>query len=864
MSADGNGPATGPPAKAASGPNPIALLARVLEHEQKQGCRDTAVIGGLDGMLRSLRERAEPEQKRAITGLIALLPRDGYGSLGEERRKRWIAEARAALRPGARPPAEPTGRSPQPSAQRPAKRPPERPARRERAEIDDSGSTGERARPPKRRRPAEGPAGLEQPVAALGRVGPDQRRALESLGIATVRDMLWHLPARHEDWRNVQPIGALRPGEKTTVIGELQMIRDVRLRGGRRATEARIADATGSVPVWWWNQPYLARSLKAGDRVGLSGAVSEYRGRARFDSPTWERMPDGDEDGVHVGRLTPVYPMTRGIQNRTLRRLAHRAVADYAPLLPESLPARLRGELRYPPEHEAVATLHFPERPEDVHAARERIAFQELLAIQLAVVARKRQASLRMDAPQIIMDGAFLDAFLGSLPFQLTGAQMRALTDIRNDMMRREPMARLLQGDVGSGKTVVAAAAMLATVKSGRQAVLMAPTEVLAQQHFQTFSQLFAGGDGSVFHEYDVSAALGRAVRMALLTGSLSEKRKREVRARMEAGELDLVVGTHALIQESTALRKLGLAIVDEQHRFGVLQRDALRAKSAEGGSPHLLVMTATPIPRTLALTLYGELDNSVIDELPPGRVPISTRVVDPAGVDAVYERIRGEVAQGSQAFIICPLIDESEASESKAATAEFERLRDGPLRDLADRMRLLHGRMKADEKRAVMDDLASGAAAVAVATIVVEVGVDLPRATVMAIEGAERFGLAQLHQLRGRVGRSDRASYCYLISGSEGSDAQTRLKHMERTANGFELAEIDLDHRGPGEYFGTRQAGMPDLRVAKLTDHELIDKARNWANRILDDDPNLRDPEIQLLKQRMQGFDVSGASAVH
>ena len=844
-------------------PSPIALLIKVLEHEQKQGFRDQAVIGGLDQMLREQRERADPRQQIALNRLLAKLPREGYRSLRPEQRDRWVADARALLRAGT------------PPAGRQAKR--ARPERHDRngaaaqpdppTEIDEGGRTSERP-PRKRARPspagAAGSDALQQPVASLGRLLPQQRDAIASLGIETIHDMLWHLPARHEDWRNVQPIGAARPGEKTTVIGELRSIRDVRLRGGRSATEARIADGTGEIGVWWWNQPYLAKSLKPGDRIGLSGPVSDYRGRPRFDSPVWERMQDSAEDGVHVGRLTPVYPMTRGIQNRTLRRLAHRAVSDYAPLLPESLPARIRGELRYPAEHEAIAAMHFPERPEDVHAARERIAFQELLAIQLAVLARKREARLRSDAPQIIMDGAFLDAFLGSLPFQLTNAQQRALTGIREDMMRREPMARLLQGDVGSGKTVVAAAAMLATVKAGCQAVLMAPTEVLAQQHFQTFSRLFSGEGESVFHEYDVSAALGRSVRMALLSGSLPEKRKREIRDRMAAGELDLVVGTHALIQESTALRSLGLAVVDEQHRFGVLQRDALRGKSGQGGSPHLLVMTATPIPRTLALTLYGELDNSVIDELPPGRVPIGTRVVDPAGVDAVYERIRAEVAQGNQAFIICPLIEESETVESKAAAAEFERLRDGPLRDLAPRMRLLHGRMKADEKRQVMDDLASGDAAIVVATIVVEVGVDLPRATVMAIEGAERFGLAQLHQLRGRVGRSDRASICYLISGSEGADAQTRLRHMERTSNGFELAEIDLETRGPGEYFGTRQAGLPDLRVAKLTDHDLINQARNWANRLLDDDPNLRDPELAILKQRMQGFDVSGASAVH
>ncbi|MYJ58048.1 MAG: ATP-dependent DNA helicase RecG [Chloroflexi bacterium] len=482
------------------------------------------------------------------------------------------------------------------------------------------------------------------------------------------------------------------------------------------------------------------------------------------------------------------------------------------------------------------------------------------------MLSRKREARLRADAPPIPMPGDFLDKFIGALPFELTAAQQRVLTEIRNDMFRREPMARLLQGDVGSGKTVVAAAAMLAAVRAGHQTVLMAPTEVLASQHFGTFQRLFAGdeytGGEQLWYDFSLAPALGRPVRMALLTGSVRAARKRQIHQEMASGMLDLVVGTHALIQESANFSDLGLAVVDEQHRFGVLQRDALRSK---GRSPHLLVMTATPIPRTLALTVYGELDNSVIDELPPGRQRVRTQVVEPSQrEEIVYQRIREEAAQGRQAFVICPLIDESDKLEVEAATEQYEFLRSGPLRELASRVRLLHGRMSAEEKRSVMADLARGDADVLVSTIVVEVGVDLPRATVMAIEGAERFGLAQLHQLRGRVGRSDLPSVCYLISETDVEQSQRRLDLMVQTSNGFDLAEADLEMRGPGEYFGTRQSGLPELRVAKLTDHQTLNLARNWANRILDDDPHLRAPEHRLLRARAESLNVSGATAVH
>ena len=838
---------------------PTQTLQSMLALEEKQGYEDRAVAGGLDTYLRNVLN--DGQQTQFFKKIVAALPQAGYASLTPVERRKWATDVRVALRPGASPKRRQTQAA--------------QPKTTQNAEVletnpDESGQI----RTPKRtkssrRRPAvtfddENP--LARDVSVLGRIVPISRKALTSLGIQTVYDLLWHLPRRYEDWRNVRTVSEALEGIELTIVGEIASIGVKHLRGGRRATEAVVRDGSGSLRVWWWQQPYLARTLSAGMRVGLSGKI-EIRGRQlQMVSPEWERLDDPDDDTVHVGRLSPVYPRSKGLPNRTIRRLAHAAVRDYLPMLAESLPARVVSEQRFPSEAEALRAIHFPDRLEDVEFAKERIAFQELLSVQLAVLSRKREAKLRADAPPIPMPGEFLDKFIGALPFELTTAQQRVLTEIRNDMFRREPMARLLQGDVGSGKTVVAAAAMLAAVRAGHQTVLMAPTEVLASQHYETFQRLFAGAEPSggeqLWYDFNLAPALGRPVRMALLTGSVRAARKRQIHQELASGMLDLVVGTHALIQESANFNDLGLAVVDEQHRFGVLQRDALRSK---GRSPHLLVMTATPIPRTLALTVYGELDSSVIDELPPGRQRVRTLIVEPSQrEEVVYPRIREEARLGRQTFVICPLIEESDKLEVEAATEQYEFLRNGPLRELAPRIRLLHGRMSSDEKRSVMADLSRGDADVLVSTIVVEVGVDLPKATVMAIEGAERFGLAQLHQLRGRVGRSNLPSVCYLISDTDLEQSQRRLELMVQTTNGFELAEADLEMRGPGEYFGTRQSGLPELRVAKLTDQRTLNLARQWANRILDDDPHLRAPEHRLLRARAESLNVSGATAVH
>ena len=855
-------------------------LLKVLDLEARHRFDDSAVAGGLDTFLRSAVARAAgpgeapAEPLNPILAAIAALPQTGYRSLNPAQRAGWALQTRGLLQRGGAPPARR-------SATRPASADPARlradPVSRSQQRAQQRTPQGRQPRPqpgaesraPQRAQspPSSSGSGLQAPIGTLGRVRAETVQKLARVGVQSVGDLLWYFPHRHADFTNVKQIAELVVGDEATVVGTVRTSRVAFIGRRIRSTEAVIEDGSGRIRALWFNQPYLAGQLPERARVGLAGKVGAYRGRLQFEAPEWEVLdrPGGgadEEEGTHVGRFVPVYPLTQGLPGRAVRRLARVAVDRYADLVPEALPPAILEETGYLREAEAIRQLHFPDCLEMRDAARERLAFEELLAIQIAVLQRKREARARRDAPMIRLEGAFLQPFVDALPFQLTSAQMRAITQIRADLAQTEPMARLLQGDVGSGKTVVAAAAMLGSIAAGYQAVLMAPTEILAEQHYRTFNRLFGGQEeGSVFHDYTVAPALGRPVRMALLTGSTPTQRKRQMQDALQRGELDIVVGTHALIQERVGIDRLGLAVVDEQHRFGVLQRDALRTK---GRSPHLLVMTATPIPRTLALTIYGDLDVSRLDEMPPGRHPVETHSMGPEDRAEVYGRVREEIAKGRQAFIICPLVEESEAIEAKAAVQEFERLRASVFPDRAEGMRLLHGRMAGAEKEAIMAEFRGGGADILVSTSVVEVGVDVPSATVMVIEGAERFGLSQLHQFRGRVGRSAYQSYCYLLSEEESSSSRGRLQLMERTNDGFELAEADLEMRGPGEYFGTRQSGLPDLRVAKLTDHALLLKARNYAERILEMDVNLRAPEHGALATRAGLVSVAGAEAVH
>ena len=816
----------------------LKLLGAVLEREFDEGCGDTIVEGGLDEMLR-LQARDEPPGSPLLR-MVGALPAAGYRSLDLEERRTWLRRARAtvvhALAEGAS-----GGRAKSTRRRAPARKPAA--AKRSTSRAPQRGPAV--PIPP-------GPEALELPIAQAGtKLGRANITRLEKLGIATIADALRHYPYRHHDFTKTVPIAQIRVGHEQTIRGTVDRARAIRMgRGGRmQATEATISDESGArIRVVWFNQPYLAKQLPAGTEIAIAGSVRAYRGRPTFDNPAYERITD---ELRHTGRLVPVYHLTQGLPQRGLREAIASLLERFADRLPDPLPAELRARRELPGIVEATRQIHYPDDQEQLDRARQRLAFDELLAVQLGVVRRKREREQQGDAPAF--EGrATAEAFLETLPFELTGAQQRSLDDVLADLGRSQPMGRLLQGDVGSGKTVVALAAMLAAVAAGHQAVLMAPTEVLAEQHFRTVCKLLSGESGDLLNGMVKLPFIEQQLQVVLLTGSTRAKERRAALDAIRHGGAQIAVGTHALIQQGVDFDRLGLAVVDEQHRFGVMQRAALRGGPDEGEgevealeapakpTPHLLVMTATPIPRSLALTLYGDLDLSTIDEMPPGRTPIETRWLTPIERPVAFEHVRAEVAAGRQAFVICPLVEGSDAVVSRAATEEYERLRREQFPELADRIALLHGRMSGRDKDAVMQRFASGEAAVLVSTAVVEVGIDVPNATVMLIEGADRFGLSQLHQFRGRVGRGEHPSACFLLADDPSPEAEERLSLVSRTSNGFELAQADLELRGPGELFGTRQAGIPSLRVASLLDGRLIDATRREAETLLDADPEL------------------------
>ncbi len=664
------------------------------------------------------------------------------------------------------------------------------------------------------------PSLLAEPLAATKQAA----RGLAALGIETRGDLIEHLPHTHRDRRDVRTVATVGVGEEATVA---VTVRDVKVRPmrdrRRKRVEARVFDESGPMLAVWWNQPWLARQLGEGTALLLHG---KRRKRNEFWVAEHELVGQGAAP-VHTVGLVPVHPATQGLSPAALRQMLW---DDYGLIrhVVEPLPASLRVSERLPDRSAAIAAAHFPDGEDEAETARRRLAFEELFLLQIALAGRRRARREGRRAAPLAATGELVDRWRASLPFELTRDQLAASAEIDADLAGERPMQRLLMGEVGSGKTAVALAAMLRAVENGRQAALMAPTETLAEQHLLTIDRL-----------------LGGTAPVELLTGSTSAARRRDLLGRLASGQLGLVVGTHALIEASVAFRDLAVCVVDEQHRFGVRQRAALDAKAPGELAPHVLHMTATPIPRTLALTSYGDLDATVLRELPAGRRPVETHVVDGARARArAYERIREEIAAGRQCFVVCPLVEESEALQAKAATVEAERLQRTEFRDL--RVALIHGQMPTSAKQEAMKRFAVGEADVLVATSVVEVGIDVPNATVMLIEAADRYGLSQLHQLRGRVGRGGHESICILF----GDPKLPRLKAVAAERDGFRLAEIDLDLRGAGEVLGTRQSGLPEFRVARLPDdQELLERARLRADAVLDADPRLELPEHGLLR---------------
>ncbi len=719
---------------------------------------------------------------------------------------------------------------------------------------------------------------LATPVEKLAHVGPRNLPRLKKLGIKTIKDLIWHFPIRYEDFSSVVPIGKIEEaGETVSIRGLVSDIKSIRLWPRRRAvTNAIIKDESGFIRAVWFNQPYIAETLPAGSAVSLAGKVGLDKKGLYLSSPHYEKFFETSRL-THTSGLVPIYPETEGLTSKYLRFLIKPLLAN-AEGLPDPLPEELVKKYNLPKLGNALRSIHFPKKSEETELARQRFALEELLLFQLRVLRDHRQLQT-LRAPIINFDEKLIAAFVNRLPFQLTSDQRIAAYEILQDLKRSYPMNRLLNGDVGSGKTVVALIAAYQSVSAGHQAVFMAPTEILAEQHFHTVKLLL-----------DIQKTGG--ITVGLLTGSgakqwpidetMTEKiSKKLMLNKIAKGQISIIVGTHAVIQKNVKFKDLGLVVIDEQHRFGVEQR--MKLIKGQTLVPHLLSMTATPIPRTLALTIFGDLDISLLKEKPKGRQAIVTKVIAASEREKAHRFIEKEIQKGRQIFVICPRIAAPEYggeprpegagtvfpekplsqakllwAEVRAVTEEYKKLAENifPHRRVA----MLHGKMKAADKNKIMEDFKNGHHDILVSTSVVEVGVDIPNASIMMIESAERFGLAQLHQFRGRVGRGEHQSYCLLFTDSDTILANRRLRSLEKTDNGFELAEMDLKIRGPGEFAGIKQSGIPDFAMASLADVELIKKARLEAKLLLKKDPTLKNYPLLLTRlnemQRLKHFE--------
>lgn len=743
---------------------------------------------------------------------------------------------------------------------------------------------------------------LSSPIEELS-TSPAYKKRLKRLGIHKVFDLLFHFPYRYDDFSKVTPIAKVKLGKTLCLQGKILEIESRRtFRRGLHLTEALLKDETGAIRVIWFNQPYIEKYLKKGDKVSLAGRITLGEKGLYLNSPAYEKAGKGKT--LHTGRLVPVYPETAGLSSKWLRKNIQTLLQKYAEKLPETLPQEILKKENLPPLSKALWQIHFPDSQAEAEKARHRFQFEELFLIQLYVL-RERLKLWQERAVALPLNLEYLKKFIASLPFKLTDAQKKSAWQILKDLEKPKPMNRLLEGDVGSGKTVVATIAALNVVKAGYQVAFMAPTEILAKQHFQEVSRLLED------FKVNIGLLTGKEDKMVSkkLKRQIIEISRKKILEKILRGEIDITIGTHALIQEKVKFGKLALVILDEQHRFGVEQRAKL-VQGQEGKGPrarkrpipHLLSMTATPIPRTLALTIYGDLDLSLIDELPKGRKKVITKIVSPEQREEVYQFIREQIKKGRQAFVICPRIEakssdsddnkvqgsqvkeltgktsreikqsperdssagkrESERltpkhrqmlswTEVKAVKEEYQKLSQDIFPDL--KIGMMHGKLALKEKEQIMRDFKNKKIDILVSTSVVEVGIDIPNASVMLIEGAERFGLAQLHQFRGRVGRSHYQSYCFLLTESPSAKTRSRLKALMKAKNSFELAEKDMELRGPGDFLGTRQWGLPDLAMAGLANIPLIERTKSLAQEILKKDPALK--KYSQLEKRLEKF---------
>ncbi len=893
-------------------PSALETLVKVLKLEREQGYRNKAMTGGLAAFVPNWSEQALQQARRpetvALVEEIVVCMRD-YDR-AEEREARGkaieymlgritgriapppVVQARIAelhaqgASPAPAPSASAAGAEPPQAAPRPTEQPPrtsdsqqqrsqkpprkpqppqQHPGQHGRGDHeggDEGGSRQEYSslgpefasggagqldvpapvhleRPPREPRPVLDPDeaadrihGLRAPVSVIKGIGEGMAEKFERLGIQTVYDLLLHLPRRYDDYTKLQYIRRLTPDQVVTVIGTIRSTETRVGRNNRKDFFMVVDDGTAPLSVTFFGQHYLINALRKGQQVVLHGKTSIFGNRIQLTNPEWEAV---DVEDLRTIGIVPVYPLTEGLTNKTLRRHMKHAVDYWTERIPDYVPVSVLDRAELGDLGWAVRNLHFPESFDHLAHARRRLAFDQLLLIQLAVLGNRR-AWQSVPAVPLFVDEARLAEFSESVfPFPLTGAQQRVIGEIRADLARETPMNRLLQGDVGSGKTAVALAAMAIAFFNGRQSALMAPTSILAEQHFRSitrYAEQFPGDRKPV---------------VALLTSALTNGEREAVYAGLRDGSIDMVIGTHALIQQGVEFRDLALAIIDEQHRFGVEERGALRGK---GTNPHLLVMTATPIPRTLTLTMYADLDLSLLDEMPPGRIPITTTVLQPVAVEQAYARMQALLDQGQQAFLVFPLVEASETSEADSAVEAFERLKPVFYRH---KLGLLHGRMKPAEKDEIMRAFREREFDVLITTSVAEVGVDIPNATVIIIHGANRFGLAQLHQFRGRVGRGGLQSYCLLVPDSSEKDAMDRLNALKINHDGFALAEVDWRMRGPGDLVGTRQSGSSAFRLMDGVTPELVELAQREARTLFAEDPDLVQPEYRLLAERVE-----------
>ncbi len=885
-------------------PSALETLVKILRLEQSTGFQDKAVIGGLSSFavewaLGAHAQAKVPEHHALVDELVATL--DSYRQTDPASRPDVIrallgritgrtpengqpsgAEALAGKRPPpeprrenrpppppppkkpARPSAPPpskTGRNDshslfgdrtaEPAPEEPRAAPPERaipditdfvlePLANVEPELMELRPARAKLPPPRRRKDTRTPAekaaalaALKKPVSELHGIGPRMAEKLESLEITTIEQLLFTFPRRYDDYTTMKTLNRLRPGELVSVAG---MVRSSAVIKGKRNIDVftvTLDDGTGVLGASFFNQTFLRTKILRGMQVVFSGKTDLYNGRIAMTNPAWELV---DQDALTTRSVVPVYPLTAALSASNMRKATQAALEEYGDGLPDVMPAPVLDRTALAEYAWSVRQIHRPDSMDMLDHARTRLIFDDLILLQLGVL-RNRREWQAVPADPLPVDDGWLEGFKDSLPFPLTGAQARAIAAIRADLATTLPMNRLLQGDVGAGKTVVAAAALGMALVNGHQGAIMAPTGILAEQHYRGLSRLFGRVPGM------------EGLQIRLLTGATPREERIDTLRGLADGSVQFVIGTHALIQDDVTFARLGLAVVDEQHRFGVEQRGKLRGK---GTNPHLLVMTATPIPRTLALTLYADLDLTVLDEMPPGRTPIETRIILPRERERGYSFIQSQIAEGRQAFIVYPLVEASESdalSEVGSAIEAYDKLRSEVFPDL--KIGLLHGRMSAAEKDAVMAEFSANRVQILVSTAVIEVGIDVPNATVMLIESANRFGLAQLHQFRGRVGRGQHISYCLLLAETQEDFENPRLHAMQETTDGFKLAEFDWKQRGAGDLLGTRQSGTSQLLAEYMLPH-IVEMAQHEARALYAEDPLLTLPDHALLRQRL------------